>query len=94
MGYCATCDTHHKELLKTVYGDFICADCWDDYITSDEGRLEYLVGICQGDYPMSDFDSDFLGEVAVSWKKHANKTILSEYKIAAITLNAYNKGLL
>ena len=51
MGYCANCDTHHKELLKTAYGDFLCVDCWDDYICTDAGRLEYLIGICKGDYP-------------------------------------------
>ena len=67
MGYCAKCDTHYRELLKTAYGDYICVDCWDEYINTDEGMLEYLIGICNDDYPISDFDADFLGEVAVSY---------------------------
>jgi hypothetical protein len=71
MTYCANCGAHRKELLKTAYGDFICEDCWDDYISTDAGKLEYLIGICNEDYPMSEFDADFLGEVAISWKKHS-----------------------
>lgn len=70
MGYCANCDTHHKELLKTAYGDFLCVDCWDEYINTDTGRLEYLIGICNGDYPVDEFDADFLGEVAKSYRIH------------------------
>ena len=94
MGYCDKCDTHHKELLKTAYGEYICEDCWDEYICSDEGKLEYLVGICRGDYPASDFDADFLGEVLMSWKRHHNKVVLPPHAVAAITLNAHIKGLL
>ena len=67
MGYCADCDNHHRELLKTAYGDYLCADCWDEYIHTDAGRLEFLIGICKEDYSISNFDADFLGEVAKSW---------------------------
>ena len=73
MTNCVNCGAYRKELLKTAYGDFICEDCWDDYISTDAGLLEYLIGICNEDYPMSEFDSDFLGEVAVSWKANAHK---------------------
>ena len=67
MGYCADCDTHHRDLKRTAYGDYICEDCWDEYINTDAGRLEYLIGICDETYPISDFDADFLCDVAKSW---------------------------
>ena len=94
MGYCNKCDSHHKELLHTAYDEFICVDCWDDYITTDHGLLEYMIGICNGDYPASDFDADFLGEVALSWKRHFHKVALPPHTVAAITINAHLKGLL
>lgn len=94
MGYCANCDTHHKELLKTAYGDYLCVDCWDDYICTDAGRLEYLIGICRGDYPASDFDSDFLGEVAVSWMKNKNTLDLTPIERAELEEKARELGLL
>lgn len=67
---CANCDKTGVEFLKTAYGDFLCENCWDDYINTEAGKLEYLIGICRGDYPASEFDSEFLGEVVVSWMTH------------------------
>ena len=69
---CANCGKTKGEFLKTAYGDFLCDDCWDEYICTEAGKLEYMIGICNGDYPASDFDADFLGEVAVSWMTHYN----------------------
>ena len=94
MGYCANCDTHHKELLKTAYGDFLCVDCWDDYTCTDAGRLEYLIGICKGDYPADDFDADFLGEVAKSWMTHYNMLDLTPSERVEIETKARELGLL
>ena len=65
--FCANCYKTEGEFLKTAYGDYLCEDCWDGYICSDHGKLEYLIGICNGDYPVDDFDAEFLGEVAESY---------------------------
>jgi hypothetical protein len=94
MSYCANCDTHHKELLKTAYGDFLCVDCWDDYICTDTGRLEYLIGICRGDYPVDDFDADFLGEVAESWMTHYYMLDLTPSERAELEDKARKLGIL
>lgn len=69
---CANCDRAGRELLKTAYGDYLCEDCWDNYICSDVGKVEYLIGICGGDYPVEEFDADFLGEVAKSYRINYN----------------------
>jgi hypothetical protein len=94
MGYCANCDTQHKELLKTAYGDFICEDCWDEYINTDTGRLEYLIGICRGDYPASDFDAEFLGEVARSWSINYSMLNLTPQERFELEEKARELGLL
>jgi hypothetical protein len=67
MSYCAECDTHRRDLIKTAYGDYLCEDCWDDYINSDAGRLEYLIAICNEESFVDEFDADFLIGVAKSW---------------------------
>ena len=72
MGYCANCDSHNKELLKTAYGDYLCEDCWDEYICTDAGKVEYLIGICNLEYQPSEFDADFLCDVAQSWRTNAS----------------------
>lgn len=91
---CANCDKTRGEFLKTAYGDYLCEDCWDDYICSDAGKLEYLIGICRGDYPAEDFDADFLGSVATSWMTHYNQLELSPEEIMEIEEKAKELKLL
>ena len=94
MGYCANCDSHRKELLKTAYGDFLCEDCWDDYINTEAGKLEYLIGICNDDYPIDEFDTEFLGEVAVSWMTHYHMLDLTPQQRFELEEKARKLGIL
>lgn len=71
MCRCSKCNHPQGELLESVYGDTMCEACWDKYIMTDEGKIEFLLGICLGDYPATDFDDEFLLEVVASW--NANK---------------------
>ena len=68
-------------ILTTVYGEQLCEDCWDDYLMTDKGKLEYFVGICKGDYPTSDFDADFLGHISECWKRYKNLIDYSDFEI-------------
>ena len=94
MGYCNRCDSHNKKLMRNIYGDYICEDCWDDYINSEAGKLEYFVGICRGDYQAAEFDSDFLGTAAVYWYAYRDHLELSDEELNIIETIAENKGLL
>lgn len=94
MGYCANCGLTRRELLKTAYGDYICEDCWDEYICTDAGKLEYLIGICNNDYPMSDFDADFLCEVIMSWRAHSRMIDFTPQQRFEIEEKAHKLGLL
>ena len=67
MSYCAECGFRHEELLRTAYGDLLCEDCWDDYICSDAGKLEYFIGFCREDYHPDEFDADFVYDTVKSW---------------------------
>jgi hypothetical protein len=92
---CANCDkTLGGDFFKTAYGDWLCEDCWDDYICSEAGRLEYLIGICSGDLPIEEFDADFLGEVAVSWKEHSQMLDLTPKEHLELEEKARELGIL
>lgn len=67
---CVKCKNVLGEHMLTAYGEPICTDCWDSYICTPEGKLEYLIGICLGDYPATEFDNEFLLEVVASWNEH------------------------
>ena len=94
MGYCANCDTHRKELLKTAYGDFLCEDCWDDYICSETGKLEYFIGFCREDYHPDEFDADFVGEVIKSYRINYEKLDFTAEQLTALENKAKELGLL
>jgi hypothetical protein len=92
---CANCDkTLGGDSFKTAYGDWLCEDCWDEYILTEAGLLEYLIGICYGDYPMSDFDADFLGRVIMSWIHNSNNLDLTVEQREEIFLKARELKLL
>ena len=92
---CANCDkTLGGDSFKTAYGDWLCEDCWDDYICSDVGRLEYLIGICHGDLPVEEFDADFLGSVAKSYRLNYEKLDLTAEQLTEIEHKAMALGIL
>ena len=94
MGYCANCDSHDKELLKTIYGDYLCEDCWDDYICSDIGMVEYMISILKGECPVDEFDADFLGRVVVNWRINYNMFDLSAEELKELEQKATELGLM
>lgn len=94
MGYCANCDSHHKELLKTAYGDYLCEDCWDDYICTDAGRLEYFIGFCREDYHPDEFDADFVYEAVKSYRINYEKLDLTAEQLTELEQKAIELGIL
>lgn len=91
---CSKCDKALGEYLVTAYGEVCCEDCWDDYLMTDRGKVEYIIGICRGDYPMSDFDADFLGWISSCWKTHRDEINLKLSDLYEIETKARALGLL
>ena len=91
---CANCDKTRGEFLKTAYGDYLCEDCWDDYIWSDEGKAEYLIGICYGGLPVDEFDADFLGLVVQSYLDHKEELDFEPAQLLELEDKAMELGLL
>ena len=94
MKYCDNCFENHDELLKTAYGNYFCMDCWDEYINSDAGAVEYFIGICTGDYPVEEFDAEFLGEATKSFLENKTDLDLEPFQLLELEDKARELGLL
>lgn len=94
MSYCANCGFRHEDLLKTAYGDLLCEDCWDDYICTDVGRLEYFIGFCREDYHPDEFDADFVYEAVKSYQINYDKLDLTAEQLTELEQKAKELGLL
>lgn len=94
MAICSKCGKKTYDVLETAYGEVRCEDCWDDYLMTDSGKVEYFLGIVRGDYPMSDFDADFLGHVSVCWREHRDMLNITAKEIQEIEAKAEALGLL
>lgn len=94
MERCTKCGKILGEYFITAYGEARCTDCYDDYLMTDKGKVEYLIGIISGDYPLSDYDSDFLGWVATCWNKYRNELAMPFKDVIRIETRARELGLL
>ena len=81
---CDKCYKRTNNLILNIYGALLCEDCWDEYINTPEGKVEYLVGIVKSEYPVSSFDPDFLGYALVQWHKNRSQLDISDEEIEAI----------
>lgn len=91
--FCYNCGKTSDRFL-TAYGEYLCEQCWDDYLFTDAGKVEYIIGICRGDYPMDYFDADFLCHCAAMWHKYRAKLSISTVDIITIQFKAQLIGLL
>ena len=94
MKHCIKCNRKVDDLFESLYSETMCEYCWDDYLMTDKGKVEYLVGIVRGDYPMKHFDADFLGHIAVCWRRYIYEINLTDDEIAEIEAKAEALGLL
>ena len=94
MKCCVKCGKETENILTTVFGEDRCEFCYDDYLMTDKGKVEYFVGIVTGDLLMEDYDADFLIHVAACWKKYRDELFLSIKTIRLVELEAVELGLL
>lgn len=81
---CDKCLTPSFDLILNVYGAMLCSDCWDEYICTPAGKVEYLIGIARADYPASEFDADFICFAVHQWYKNRNQLDISDVEIEEI----------
>ena len=94
MERCAKCGKVLRTFSRTAYGENRCLDCWDDYLMTDKGKVEYLIGLTAGELDLNDYDADFLGHVAVCWNKYKEQLNISIQQVIAIEEKAECMGIL
>lgn len=70
---CSHCEESNVNVQKNAYGEYLCADCWVDYLTTDKGLVEYYIGIANGTYSKDSFSTDDLADIAASWSNNTNE---------------------
>lgn len=94
MLYCAKCGKELRSFVETAYGENRCELCFDDYLMTDKGKVEYFIGLAMGELDMKDYDEDFLGHISVCWNKYKDELNLSIRLIKEIEEKAKCLGLL
>lgn len=93
MEFCTRCMSP-EPLNQTAYGNPLCDECWDEYLDSNQGKVEYFLNIVRGQEDVRSFDADFLFTVIRSWNAYKNLLDLSEAEIAEYEEIAFHIGLL
>ena len=91
MLFCQNCGVSASSLHPTVYGDVLCEDCWEGYLATDIGQIEYFIAICLGDEDINSFDADQLGSFVVSCQNNKDRALVN---ISIIETEAKKLGLL
>lgn len=81
---CDKCFAPSFNRLLNAFGALLCEDCWDEYISTPEGKVEYLIGIAKAEYPATEFDEGFLRFAAIQWQKNRSQLDMSDEEIADI----------
>ncbi len=81
---CDKCFTPSLDRILNAYGELLCEECWDKYINTPEGKVEYLIGIAKADYSASEFDADFICYAVIQWYKNRNQLDMSDDEIVEI----------
>ena len=91
---CMKCGRKETSLFESLYGEERCEYCWDDYLMTDRGKVEYFVGIVRGELNIDDYDADFLGHVSVCWQKYRDQVQLDADTIERLENKARELGIL
>lgn len=93
--YCCDCGCGLMgDFYDTVYGHRYCDMCYDEYLFSDMGKLEYLASLVRGEMSPSSLDAETLGEIAVAWKHYHHLLEVTPEELAAFKAKMQELNLL
>jgi hypothetical protein len=91
---CEKCGKPTLDTLINVFSEELCLDCWDDYLMTDRGKVEYFIGIVKEELPIEDYDADFLGHIAVCWNNYKSELNHASTMMAFYEAKAKELGIL
>lgn len=92
MEYCSKC--MKPRFIKNAYGETLCEECWEEYLTTEQGKVEHFIYLVEGKGRVKSYDADALGEIVVSWKNNKHLINLDEDEIEEIEAAAFKLGIL
>jgi hypothetical protein len=69
---CFECEGSNVNVQKNAYGEYLCTDCWVDYLTTERGLVEYYIGIADGTYSKESFSAADLSKIEAAWSSNCN----------------------
>lgn len=89
------CDCCKSEavLYKNAYGQYLCTDCWNDYLTSDRGQVEYMIGVASGEYKRSSFSNEDCTAIQLAWFAYQDELGKTAEELSLIEAAARDAGM-
>jgi hypothetical protein len=92
MEFCNNCVK--PGYAKNVYGETLCEECWEDYLFTDRGKVEYIISVVKEEIAITNLDADFLGHCAVQWYNNRGQFKIADEDILIIEEFAERTGIL
>jgi hypothetical protein len=89
---CSHCDTE-TTLHKNAFGEYLCVDCWNSYLTTVNSQVEYVIGLAFGEYKIGAFSESDRDTLVEAWKEHKYQLGKTEAELQAIEAAAREAGL-
>lgn len=93
---CSKCGKTAEEVKVSVFGNEICLECWNQYLSTAEGKLELVVSLVNGDIQKDDNripeEEAFTRWVSDLWKRHKEHFSISAEEISRIETEAEQFG--
>lgn len=67
---CVECDSGSNLVQKTVYGDYLCIECWTKYWTTRKSLAEYVVGLANKMYELDSFSAEDQAAIKAAWSEN------------------------
>lgn len=64
------CGRRRVDLRKNIYGKCLCNKCYEDYLHSEDGYVEFAIGIADGKYNLTDFSDEEKALIKTSYTKY------------------------
>ena len=89
---CSGCGTE-TSLHKNAYGLYLCTDCWNRYLTTMTGQVEYVIGLASGEYKITTFSDSDRVSIVRAWSLYKDQLGKTEEELLAIEEAAKKAGL-
>ena len=89
---CNQCNTE-ATLYKNAYGHYLCTSCWHRYLATENGQVEYVIGLAFGEYKITAFSEKDRALIVKAWNSYKGQLGKTADEILLIENAAKEAGL-